>query len=327
MMKLRILSGADVRRLAPMSEAIDLMARTMVAVSAGEAVNPLRSVTALPGGSGRLGLMPGALPHAGFGLKALSLFPDNPAAGLSSHLGLILLFEPEHGRPIGIVDAAEATAIRTAAVSGMATRLLSRQDAGDVAILGSGEQAASHLEAMAAVRTLRRVRVWSRNAGHAQAFAAREGERHGLRIEIVSDVESAVSGADLICTVTAAREPILRGAWVTVGAHVNAVGASTPNAAEIDADLVRASRFFVDFRPSAEAEAGEYLMAKASGLIGPDHIAGEIGEVAAGRRPGRRSEDDITVFKSLGIAAEDVAFARFLLDRAEAAGAGQIAEL
>jgi ornithine cyclodeaminase len=326
-MKLRILSGADVRRLAPMGEAIELMARTMVQVSAGEAVNPLRSVTALPGGKGRLGLMPGALPDAGFGLKALSLFPDNPAAGLSSHLGLILLFEPEHGRPVAIVDAAEATAIRTAAVSGLATRLLARQDAGDLAILGSGEQAASHLAAMASVRPLRRVRVWSRNAAHAEAFAAREGERRGLRIEAAPDVEAVVKGADLICAVTAAREPILRGAWVTAGAHVNAVGASTPNAAEVDAELVRTARFFVDFRPSAETEAGEYLMAKASGVIGPDHIAGEIGEVAAGRVAGRRRPEEITLFKSLGIAAEDIAFARFLLDRAEAQGAGQTVEI
>jgi ornithine cyclodeaminase/alanine dehydrogenase-like protein (mu-crystallin family) len=326
-MELRILSGADVRRLAPMGEAIELMARTMVKVSAGEAVNPLRSVTALPGGKGRLGLMPGALPGAGFGLKALSLFPGNPAAGLSSHLGLILLFEPEHGRPVAIVDAAEATAIRTAAVSGLATRLLAREGAGDLAILGSGEQAASHLEAMAAVRPLNRVRVWSRVAEHAEAFAAREGELRGLPIEVAVDVEAAVRGADLICTVTAAREPILRGAWVAAGAHVNAVGASTPNAAEVDADLVREARFFVDFRASAEAEAGEYLMAKASGVIGPDHIAGEIGDVAAGAKPGRRSDREITLFKSLGIAAEDIAFARFLLDRAQAQGAGRTVEI
>ncbi|HEY2049559.1 MAG TPA: ornithine cyclodeaminase family protein [Caulobacteraceae bacterium] len=326
-MELRILSGADVRRLMPMREAIELMARTMAQVSAGEAVNPLRSVTALPGGKGRLGLMPGALPDAGFGLKALSLFPDNPAAGLSSHLGLILLFEPEHGRPVAIIDAAETTAIRTAAVSGMATRLLAREAADDLAILGSGEQAASHLEAMAAVRPLNRVRVWSRIAEHAEVFAAREGERHGLRIEVMSDVEAAVRGADLICTVTAAREPILRHAWVAAGAHVNAVGASTPNAAEVDADLVREARFFVDFRPSAEAEAGEYLMAKASGVIGPDHIAGEIGEVAAGARPGRRSDQEITLFKSLGIAAEDIAVARFLLERAQTQGAGRMVEI
>jgi ornithine cyclodeaminase/alanine dehydrogenase-like protein (mu-crystallin family) len=326
-MKLTILSGADVRRLMPMEEAIELMSRTMVAVSAGEAVNPLRSVTALPGGKGLMGLMPGALPQAGFGLKALSLFPDNPAAGLSSHLGLILLFEPEHGRPVAIVDAAEATAIRTAAVSGLAMRLLAREDAGDLAILGSGEQAVSHLEAMAAVRPLRRVRVWSRTADHAQAFAAREGERHGVTIEVAPDVQSAVRGADLICAVTAAREPILHGAWVAPGAHVNAVGASRPNTAEVDVDLVRGARFFVDFRASAEAEAGEYLQARQAGVIGPDHIAGEIGEVAAGRTPGRRSDQEITLFKSLGIAAEDIAVARFLLDRAEAQDVGQTVEI
>jgi ornithine cyclodeaminase len=327
MTTLRLLSGADVRRLLPMEACVALMERTLVAVSSGEASIPLRTVMALPGGRGRMGLMPGALAGAGFGIKLLSLFPDNPAAGLSSHLGLVLLFEPQHGRPVALIDAAEVTAIRTAAVSALATRLLAREDAGDLAILGSGEQAASHLEAMAGVRDLRRVRVWSRSADHAQAFAARHGTRAGVGVEAVSTVREAVAGADIICTVTAAREPVLHGAWVAPGAHVNAVGASTPNAAEIDAALLLRSRLFVDLRASAEAEAGEYLQARQAGLIGADHIVGELGELAAGRVAGRRSEEEITLFKSLGIAAEDLAVARFLLDRAEALGEGQTVDI
>jgi ornithine cyclodeaminase len=324
---LRILSGADVRRLLTMEACIELMATTLAAVSAGEAVNPLRSIMPVSGGRQLFGIMPGALPAAGFGAKLLSLFPDNPAAGLSSHLGLVILFEPAHGRPVALIDAAEVTAIRTAAVSALATRLLAAPGAGDLAILGSGEQAASHLAAMACVRQLRRVRVWSRNAAHAQAFAAREGERHGMDLEVAADVAAAVDGADIICAVTAARTPILKGDWVGPGAHVNAVGASAPTSAEVDEALVVKSRLFVDYRPSTEAEAGEYLNASAAGAIGPDHISAEIGDVAAGRAPGRRAAREITLFKSLGIAAEDIAVARFLLDRAEAAGLGALVDI
>jgi ornithine cyclodeaminase len=326
-MEIRLIGGEDVRRLLPMDDCIALMQRTMIAVSDGAAAIPLRSLMALPGGKGRLGLMPGAVEGAGFGVKLLSLFPGNPAAGLSSHLGLVILFEPEHGRPVAIIDAAEVTAIRTAAVSGLATRLLAREDAGDLAILGAGEQAASHLEAMLAVRRIRRVRVWSRTPAHAQAFASRASERHGLAVQAAADVRQAVDGADIICTTTGSPTPILMGDWVAPGAHVNAVGACTPVTAEIDSDLVVRARLFVDFRPSAEAEAGDYLAALAAGRIGPEHILGEIGEVAAGRVAGRRAATDVTLFKSLGVAAEDVAVARFILDRAERAGVGRSARL
>jgi ornithine cyclodeaminase len=326
-MDLRILGGADVRRLLPMGDCIALMRRTMIDVSAGRAEIPLRTVMPVPGAKGLMGLMPGALEGAGFGIKLVSLYPGNPAAGLSSHLGLVILFEPDHGRPVALIDAAEVTAIRTAAVSGLATGLLARDDADDLAILGSGEQAASHIEAMLCVRHVRRVRVWSRTAAHAEAFARRAGERHGLEIETAPSVRHAVAGADLVCTTTGAREPILEGAWLAPGAHVNAVGSSIPDTAEIDAELLLAARFFVDFRPSAEAEAGEYRRARAAGFIGPEHIVGEIGELAAGLVQGRRSPQEITLFKSLGVSAEDLAVARFLLDRAQEKGVGQVAAL
>ena len=326
-MQIRILSGAEIKALLPMAACIELMRTTMIAVSEGRARIPLRTVLPVSNG-GLLGAMPGYLAEPEcFGVKLLSLFPSNPAAGLSSHLGLVLLFEPKHGLPVALLDAAELTAIRTAAVSGLATRLLAREDAGDLAILGSGEQAHSHLAAMLAVRPLRRVRVWSRAPAHAAAFAAEAGARHGLEIETVATAEAAVARADLICTVTGSPEPILRGEWIAAGAHLNVVGASRIAAAEIDTAAVAKSRFFVDFRGSAEHEAGELRRAIDAGAITEAHLLGEIGEVAGGSVAGRNSGDDITLFKSLGVSAEDLASAHYVLQRAEAEGIGQLVEL
>jgi ornithine cyclodeaminase len=326
-LELRILSGRDIAALLPMDACIDLMGRTLTAVSAGGATVPPRAaVPASP--AGLMAWMPGALADpACFGVKLLSLFPGNPAAGLSSHLGLIVLFEPEHGRPVALLDAAEITAIRTAAASGLATRLLAREDAGDLAILGAGEQARSHLAAMRTVRDVRRVRVWTRTEASARAFADEQGQRHGLAIEVASDARAAADGADLICTVTASRTPVLQGAWIARGAHVNAAGASRPDAAELDTEAVVRSRYFVDFRESTVREAGDYLTALAAGAITPEHIAGEVGEVAAGAKSGRRSADEITVFRSLGLAPEDLAAAHFVLEAARTKGVGQVATL
>ncbi len=310
-----------------MGDCIDLMTTTMIAVSQGRALIPLRSVLALPGAKGLMGNMPGYLAEPEcFGVKLVSIFPGNPAAGYSSHLGLVVLFEPEHGRPVALLDAAAITAIRTAAVSGLATRLLAREDAGDLAILGAGEQARSHLEAMLLVRPIRRVRVWSRTRESAEAFARSQGERHGLDIEPAASARDAVAGADIICTVSSAREPILLGDWIAPGSHLNIVGASLAAAAEIDTDAVVKSRFFVDYRPSTLSEGGEYRRALAAGAITEAHILGEIGEVAAGAKAGRRAADDITLFKSLGVAAEDLACAHFVLQKARAAGLGQTVE-
>ena len=326
-MKLRILGSADIKALLPIADCIELMRTTMIAVSEGRARIPLRTVLPVSNG-GLLGNMPGYLAEPEcFGVKLLSLFPGNPAAGLSSHLGLVLLFEPKHGLPVALLDAAELTAIRTAAVSGLATQLLAREDAGDLAVLGSGEQARSHLAAMLAVRPLRRVRVWSRTADHAAAVAAEQSELRGFKVEVAASAEAAVAGADLICTVTGSPEPILRGDWIATGAHLNVVGASRIAAAEIDTAAVAKSRCFVDFRQSAELEAGELRRALDAGAITADHVLGEIGEVAQGSVVGRRAADDITLFKSLGIAPEDLASAHYVLQRAEAEGVGQVVEL
>jgi ornithine cyclodeaminase/alanine dehydrogenase-like protein (mu-crystallin family) len=326
-MEIRVLRSADVRRLLPMAECVDLMKRTMIAVAEGRVVLPLRTILIMPADRGMMGNMPGYLadPEC-FGVKLVSLIPRNKPPQYSSHLGVVILFEAEHGQPVALLDAAEITAIRTAAASGLATRLLARPDAGDLAILGAGEQARSHLEAMLAVRTLRRIRVWARDTDKAAAFAASEGQRHGVRIEPVATVKEAVSGADLICTVTKARDPILHGEWLSPGVHLNVVGSSIKSAAEIDTPAVVMSRLFVDRRESTVNEGGEYLRALRAGAITPDHILGEIGEVANGSKVGRHSPSDVTLYKSLGIAPQDLAAAHYVLEKARAAGVGQSVE-
>ncbi|HEX3951704.1 MAG TPA: ornithine cyclodeaminase family protein, partial [Steroidobacteraceae bacterium] len=240
------------------------------------------------------------------------------------HLGLVLLFEAEHGQPVALLDAAEITAIRTAAASGLATRLLAREDASDLALLGAGEQACSHLEAMLAVRPLRRIRVWARDRDKAKKFAEFEGARRRVSIETAATVREAVAGADIVCTTTKAREPILQGDWLSPGVHLNVVGSSIAAAAEIDTPAVLKSRFFVDCRNSTVNEGGEYLRALRAGAITPEHILAEIGEVANGSKQGRRSPLDMTLYKSLGIAPQDLASAHYVLQKARAAGTGQV---
>ena len=326
-MDIRVLRGHEVRALLPMSECVELMHRTMIAVSEGRAVLPLRSVLVMPNGRGMMGNMPGFLadPEC-FGIKLVSLMPHNKPPLYSSHLGLVILFESEHGRPVALLDAAEITAIRTAAASGVATRLLAREDAGDLALLGAGEQAQSHLAAMLTVRKLRRVRVWARDSSKAAAFAAVESSRHGVMIETSATVQQAVAGADIICTLTKAREPILLGDWLAAGVHLNVVGSSIASAAEIDTAAVVKSRFFVDYRDSTIHEGGEYLRALRAQAITAEHILAEIGEVANGSKLGRRSASDVTLYKSLGIAPQDLASAHYILERARERDIGQVIE-
>lgn len=324
-MEIRVLRGAEVRQLLPMAECVDLMHRTMIAVSERRVVLPLRSVMVMPGELGMLGNMPGYLAEPEcFGVKLVSLIPRNKPPQYSSHLGLVLLFEAEHGCPVALLDAAEITAIRTAAASGLATRLLARPDAGDLALLGAGEQARSHLEAMLAVRALRRIRVWARDVSKAAAFARVEGARHGIDIETSATVAEAVAGTDIICTLTKAREPILLGEWLAPGVHLNVVGSSIAATAEIDTPAVVKSRFFVDCRDSTVHEGGEYLRALKAGAITPEHILAEIGEVAKESKMGRRTPSDVTLYKSLGISPQDLASAHFVLEKARAAGVGQV---
>jgi ornithine cyclodeaminase len=256
------------------------------------------------------------------GAKLISVFPGNHGTEVDSHQGIVVLFDGQNGSPLAIMDAASITAIRTAAVSGVATRLLARRDARTLAILGSGVQARTHLEAMLAVRPFERVLVWSRARAHASAFVEGVRRRHEARIEVVDDAESAVRQADVVCTVTAAREPVLRGGWLGPGAHVNAVGASLPTTRELDTDAVRLARVFVDRRESALNEAGDLLIPLQEGAIKERHILAEIGELCIERSEGRRNDQDVTLFKSLGLAIEDLACAHHLNEHARHEGVG-----
>jgi ornithine cyclodeaminase/alanine dehydrogenase-like protein (mu-crystallin family) len=314
---LLIVGSADVKRALSMSDCIDAVDKAMRALSSGGADVPLRTVMKLPGGRNFFGVMPGYLSEPqGLGTKIITIFPDNAKLGLSSHVGLVLLFDSEIGFPLAVMDAGEVTAIRTAAASAVATRALARPDAAHLAIIGTGEQAITHLEAIARVRTLKSVRVWGRSPDKAAAFAREQGARLGLAIEVSSSVKAAVEAADVVCTVTSSREPILHGAWLQNGTHVNLVGASQQTSREADNEVVAVSRFFVDSRVSARAEAGELKHAIAAGLVTESHVLGEIGEVLNGKVIGRVSSDDITVYKSLGVAAQDMAAARVIYDRA-----------
>jgi alanine dehydrogenase len=327
-MAILVIDQRQVRALLPMAECMDVMADALRALGEGEAMLPLRTVMRLPDGRSAFGAMPAYLGRpAALGIKVITVFPGNEGTHLDSHQGAVLLFEVEHGRLLAVLDASAITAIRTAAVSGVATQALAREDAVDLAILGSGVQAMTHLEAMCLARPIERVRVWSRQAERAHRFALRAAERFELKVQAVGSVAEAVAGAAVVCTTTASPEPLLRGEWLAPGTHVNAVGASLPNARELDSEAVRRARLYVDRRESALNEAGDFLIPKAEGAITAAHIVGELGELLLGRIDGRRSPTEITLFKSLGLAIEDVAAARHIHSKAVAAGRGVQMEL
>lgn len=311
-----------------MAQCMEVMAAALGALARGEAMLPLRPIMWLPDRSGALALMPSALASIkAMGVKVITVFPGNHGTQYDSHQGAVLLFDTEHGRLLALMDATEITAIRTAAVSGAATRALARSDATTLAILGSGVQARTHLEAMLLARPITRVRLWSRSSASAQRFADRESRRHGIPVVPAPSVEAAVDGAHVICTTTSSREPVLRGEWITPGAHINAVGASVPSARELDTAAVVRSRLYVDRRESALNEAGDFLMPRAEGAITDAHIVAELGEVLIGAAEGRRSPDEITLFKSLGLAIEDLAAADYIYRSAIAKGVGASVEL
>lgn len=325
----RIIGEKDVIALLPMAECADLMADTLRTLAQGDAVNPLRSTIRLPDQSGVLGTMSAYVGGdiQALGTKIVTVFHGNQGTPYDQHQGAVALFELEHGSLVAIVDATTITGIRTAAVTAVATRLLAREDAGDLAILGSGVQAAAHLSAMLLARKVRRVRVWSKPEGHAVEFARRESAKHNIEVEVKTSAEEAVAGADLICACTSAREPVLLGKWIARGAHVNAIGASFPANRELDTEAVVRSRLYVDRRESAVNEAGEFLTAKREGAVTDAHIQGEIGEILAGKVSGRGSSEEITLFRSLGLAVEDVASAAYVWRRAVERGVGIEVEL
>ena len=288
---------------------IPIVRDAMIAVSKGQTKQLLRSIIPLSGGR-LFGVMPGAMgAHAPFGAKLISVFTENFTRGMQSHQGLIVLFEAETGAPVCVVHAGEVTAIRTAAASAVATDALARNDARRLALLGYGEQAQTHARAIGKVRDLESIVVWGRSPERARAFAERMQAELGLPVLVAASVERAVAEADIVCTVTAATEPILKGAWVRAGSHINVVGSGYAGPAEVDNDLVVRSRFFVDSREGVLSQGAEFLRAKAAGLVGDEHIVAEIGQVLAGEIGGRSSPEEITVYKSLGHVVQDLASA------------------
>lgn len=325
-MKLLVLNAADVQRLLPMADCIEVMAGALRDLTEGRVEQPLRTMLRPAGAPGLMAFMPcyrrdenGA---GGFGVKIVGVFHGNVTLGKDAHQGAVLLFDGASGEPLAVMNASAITAIRTAAVSGLATRLLARPEAGDLAILGSGVQARAHLEAMACARRLRRVRVASRDLANARRFASELADKSPVPIEPVATAEAAVRGADLVVTATNSAEPVLRREWIADGTHLNLVGASLRDRREVDGATMAAATIFVDRRESAENEAGDYLLAIQEGTLAKGTIRAELGEVVAGAQQGRSAASEITLFKSLGLAIEDLAAAQFLYARATAAGLG-----
>jgi ornithine cyclodeaminase len=325
-----ILSQSDIERLLPMDACIDVMASALSSLARGDAALPLRTVMRVPKTDNFFAAMPGYIEVDGegvFGAKLVTVFPGNQGTAFDSHQGAVLIFDNEHGGVAAMLDGTAITGIRTAAVSGVATRALAREDASTLAILGSGVQAHSHLRAMCAVRPITTVRVWSRNPDNARAFAEFARREHGLDASASPTGAAAVKGADIVCAATSSSEPVLFGDWLAPGTHINAVGVSQPTARELDSATVMRSRLYVDRRESALKEPGDILAPLQAGEIGPDHIVGEIGEVLIGRVGGRRRADEITLFKSLGLAIEDLAASSYVYAEAVRTGAGVRVEL
>jgi ornithine cyclodeaminase len=325
---MRIITEAEVPGLLPMNECMDVMSNALATLARGDAILPLRHLMRIPQKAGIFGMMPAYMetPDA-LGVKIITVFNGNHGTEYDSHQGVVLLFEADHGSIVAVIDASSVTAIRTAAVSGVATRLLAREDAHDLCILGSGVQARTHLEAMRVARPVTRVRVWSRNPDSARAFARVESERLGITVEPMDSARLAAKDADIICTTTSARDPILEGEWISPGTHVNAVGSSTPTARELDSAAIARARLYVDRRESTINEAGDFLIPKSEGIIDDSHIRAELGELLLGTKNGRASGDDITLFKSLGLAVEDVAAAHHIYTRAVERGIGLSVEM
>lgn len=327
-MKILVLSHNEVLELLPIKECIAVMREALIALAAGEAHQPLRTIIRPPGASGVMGLMPAYMSGglsgdgAAFGLKAICVFPGNPAIGMDSHQGAVLLFSAETGELLALMNASAITAIRTAAVSGVATDLLARVDACNLALIGSGVQARSHLLALSEVRLIKRCCIASRHIEHAQKFAEEMRRDCSFALEPVETVAEALDGADLIVTATTAVEAIVRREWISAGAHLNLVGSSTPNAREVDSKTMAAASLFVDRRESTINEAGDYILAARDGVIGPNHIRAEIGEVLNGDKPGRTSPEEITLFKSLGLAIEDLCAAEYVYRKAKELNVG-----
>ncbi len=293
--------------LLTMQECILVMEKMFRSLANGEAAQPLRSLMWLPGRKGLLGMMPGYDKTAEvMGIKLISVFHGNRDKGYPSHQGVVVLFDGNNGQPLMIFDASEITALRTAAASALATKLLSREDAELLSIIGSGEQAERHIESILLVRKIRQINIWSRNEKNATSLVNKISGRYNIPIIVYKDAEEAVRDADIICTVTSSPQPVVLGNWISSGAHINAIGSSTPAARELDTNAVLKSKLYTDCYESILNEAGDFLIPKKEGAVTDNHIKGDLGEVLLGTKRGREYKDEITLFKSLGIASEDI---------------------
>jgi ornithine cyclodeaminase len=316
------LSRDNVEALLDMPACIDSMRSAFQAVASGNVQAPQRTIIRMADRPGAFGSMPIYSPGFGSAAKVMTIYPENHDAGLASHQGFILLFAEDHGEPLALIEAGSVTELRTAAVSGLATDLLANPGEVTLCILGSGVQARSHVKAIQCVRDVTRVQVWSRTRGHADRFVDWVSDNSGLHATVYESPEGALAGANIVCTVTAAKEPIVEADWLREGCHLNAVGAFIPTARELDTETIRRARLFVDSRGSAVIEAGDFLIPKGEGVIDEDHIVAELSELVTGKVVGRQSAEELTVFKSLGMAVEDLVAARAVYDKAVAEGVG-----
>ena len=325
-MKVLTLNADDVRSLLHMNECRELMHDTLSALARENAINPLRQGMWLPERVGVLGMMPGAILEdpSILGIKVISVFPGNHGSDLDCHQGAVMLFNSQNGCPLAFVDASALTEIRTACVTAVATRALARPDSDSLGILGSGVQARSHLFALLQTVEIGHVNLWSRNIENARKLAqhVQEKLRQRLSIKVCETAEEAVRESTIVCTTTASNDPVVSGEWLQPGQHINAIGASVRFARELDTEAVVRSKMFVDRRESAENEAGEFIFAQEEGAIDGGHIRGELGDVLIGKVPGRESDEEITLFKSLGLAVEDLASANHVFKKAKDEGVG-----
>lgn len=319
-----LLSEADVRAVLSMDALIDATETALNAFSAGGVRQPLRSVVEVGQGHAFFGSMPAYVERpAALGTKLVTVYHSNLDRGLPSHLATIVLLDPETGGLQAILDGRYITEARTAAASAVSTKYLARPDARVLGIIGSGVQARSHLEALLRVRSFERIQIWSRDPKHVAAFIDETAPQIAAQLVPASSARDAVQGADVIALVSAAREPVVRREWIAEGTHLCAVGACRPDQREMDTALVRDARVYVDSVAGALAEAGDLVIPIREGAIDASHIVAEVGNVVGGRAKGRRSATEITVFKSLGMAVEDVAAARLAWERASERGLGR----
>jgi len=291
----------------PMSECIAVMETMFRDLSAGNILQPLRTLMHLPDKSGLLGMMPAHAAGPGvMGIKIITIFHANGAAGLPSHQGVIILFDGRTGTPLMLFDAEEITAIRTAAASALATNLLAGKNASSLAIIGSGEQAQRHIESIPLIRPIKTIRLWGRNKEKTGQLAKTASAASGIPVFVAETPQHAITGAEIICTVTASSTPVVKGEWLSPGAHLNVVGSCTPGAREIDTEAILRGKLYTDRSESMFNEAGDFLIPKKEGRITESDLQGELGEVLTRTKPGRQHPGDITIFKSLGIAAEDL---------------------